>query len=215
MYDEAYFSQRLPQDPRREVVWYELNRFFSAFYPETLDQVVELGAAYCHWINAVDAKKKWAVDVSPLVAAYANQNTTPVIRDAKDLTFLADASVDMVLASNFFEHFTTEDVQSVLREVHRTLRTGGRLCILQPNFRYASREYFDDYTHRAIFTHDGFCGLLQAQGFQVVRSWPRLTPYSFKSSKITIPKIFVRWYLHSPIRPGAKQMAIIVEKREM
>ena len=49
------------------------------------------------------------------------------------------------------------------------LRPGGRLLVIQPNFRYAFREYFDDYTHRSMFTDVSLPNLLRAQGFEIER----------------------------------------------
>lgn len=212
VYNENYFSERLSADPRRDVVWQELNKFFSTYYPKNLESAVELGAAYCYWINNVSAQKKWAVDLSPVVKDFAKGNTVPMVQDASKLAFLADSSVDLVLASNFFEHFSYEDGQEIVKEILRVLRVGGRLCVLQPNFRYAYRDYFDDHTHRAIYTDTGLKNMFEDSGFGLVKSWPRLTPFSFKSSSLPTPRILIRAFLYSPIRPTAKQMALVVEK---
>ncbi|OGH59418.1 MAG: hypothetical protein A2725_01150 [Candidatus Magasanikbacteria bacterium RIFCSPHIGHO2_01_FULL_33_34] len=213
MYTEKYFEERLTADGRRDIVWEELNRFFSAYYPKQLDKVVELGAGYCCWINNVKANKKVAIDISPIVRDYAKNGTEALVQDATELSSFEDNSVDMFLASNFFEHFIIEDVEKIILQINRVLKKGGRLCILQPNFRYCWREYFDDYTHRTIFTHEGLSTLLKENNFDLIKVLPKITPYSFKSSSIPTPRLVIRAYLNSPIRPGAKQMALIVEKK--
>ncbi|OGH81062.1 MAG: hypothetical protein A3F93_02770 [Candidatus Magasanikbacteria bacterium RIFCSPLOWO2_12_FULL_34_7] len=190
-----------------------MNRFFSAYYPKQLDKVVELGAGYCCWINNVKANKKVAIDISPIVRDYAKNGTEALVQDATELSSFEDNSVDMFLASNFFEHFIIEDVEKIILQINRVLKKGGRLCILQPNFRYCWREYFDDYTHRTIFTHEGLSTLLKENNFDLIKVLPKITPYSFKSSSIPTPRLVIRAYLNSPIRPGAKQMALIVEKK--
>lgn len=68
-----------------------------------------------------------------------------------DLEFLKPSSVNFVFASNLFEHVTQEAFASVLQQLKNALAPGGTLNILQPNYYYAYREYFDDYTHRTVF----------------------------------------------------------------
>ncbi len=44
-------------------------------------------------------------------------------------------------------HFTQTDLMTLLGGLRKILSPRGTLNIIQPNFRYANREYFDDYTH--------------------------------------------------------------------
>ena len=86
-------------------------------------------------------------------------------------------------------------------------------CILiQPNFRYAFREYFDDYTHRAVFTDVSLPALLRAEGFAVERVEPRFLPYSMQGSRLPVAPWLVRAYLRSPFRPGAGQMLVVAKR---
>ena len=62
-------------------------------------------------------------------------------------------SVVFAFASNLFEHLSQEDFARVLSALREKLTSAGDLVILQPNYRYAYREYFDDYTHRTIYSH--------------------------------------------------------------
>ena len=50
----------------------------------------------------------------------------------------------------------------------RKLSPNGSLTILQPNYRYAYREYFDDFTHVSIYSHVSLCDFLMANGFEIV-----------------------------------------------
>ena len=94
----------------------------------------------------------------------------------------------------------------------RLLRRGGRLIVMQPNFRYAYRHYFDDYTHRSTFTHVSLANLLRSKGLRMLRVEPRFLPYSMRESRLPVKPWLVRAYLRSPIRPLAGQMLLVAEK---
>jgi hypothetical protein len=88
------------------------------------------------------------------------------------------------------------------------LRPRGKLIIIQPNFKYCYRVYFDDYTHVQILTDVSLTDLLTSQGFQVGKVVPRFLPFSLKSRA---PKWswLLRLYLALPWRPMAGQMYIV------
>ena len=188
-------------------------RFFRPWLPNDSKRVIELGAGYCDWINSLPVPERYAVDVAEMVREYVGSGVTPVVAKAHQLTFAHDNSVDVVLASNLFEHLTHREADETFCEIWRVLRPGGRLFIVQPNFRYAWREYFDDYTHLTIYTDQGLSGQLMVNGFVPVQVWPRLLPFSFKSVSFPAPAFLIRLYLYSPWKPCAKQMALIMEKQ--
>jgi len=115
--------------------------------------------------------------------------------------------VDFVFASNLFEHLTQSEFASCLSEVRRTLKSGGTLNILQPNYRRAYREYFDDYTHVAVYSDISLCDFLVAHGFDILVSYPGFLPFSIKSDMPVIPWL-IRLYMALPWRPMAKQMFV-------
>ena len=81
------------------------------------------------------------------------------------------------------------------------------LAILQPNYKRAYREYFDDYTHISVFSDVSICDFLEANQFRVIDRQPGFLPLSVKSRFPVIPAL-IRAYLLSPIKPFAKQMLI-------
>ena len=89
--------------------------------------------------------------------------------------------------------------------LRRKLSPEGTLNILQPNYRYAYREYFDDYTHVAIYSHISLADFLTANGYQVIETRPRFLPLTIKSRWPVHPALIAA-YLKSPIKPLAKQM---------
>jgi SAM-dependent methyltransferase len=175
--------------------------------------VLELGAGYCDWINNVSAARRVAVDVWPELPAHTAPGVEPMVLDLSNgLPSLGDASFDVVLASNLLEHFVPDVAAEVVREVARLLRPAGRVILVQPNFRYAWRRYFDDYTHRSIFTDVSLPALLRAEGFRVIDVKPRFLPYSMQGVRVPIAAWLVKAYLMSPFKPAAGQMLVIAQK---
>jgi len=205
---DSYFETRLPYDRRRHVLWQVLARHVFQAYAPPNGTVLELGAGYCDFINAIEAPQKYALDVWPGMAGYAGPGVKTIIGDVTAMDCLAEASVDLIFASNLFEHLDKETLATCLRLARRKLRRNGRLIALQPNYRYAYREYFDDFTHVSIWSHVSLSDYLQAQGFTIERVSPRFLPLTIKSALPVMP-ILIRAYLASPIKPMAKQMLLV------
>ncbi len=203
-----YFAIRLPFNKRREIVWREIIRYLTPYIPKD-GAVAELGAGYCHLINNVKAKTRYALDIAPVIEEHAAEGVQTIVGSSEDLSRIPDHTLDVVFASNLFEHLTDDMYGRTLLAVKRALKPGGRLIILQPNFKYAYREYFDDYTHIRIFTHLGLSDSLTAAGFSVEKVWPRFVPYSVSAVPMPVPSWIIRLYLRSPWKPLARQMLLI------
>jgi hypothetical protein len=52
------FQTRLPYNPRREVLWRALYRYYFSHLIADTDCVLELGAGYGHFINQVRTKRR-------------------------------------------------------------------------------------------------------------------------------------------------------------
>jgi cyclopropane fatty-acyl-phospholipid synthase-like methyltransferase len=210
--DKAYHAVHLPEDAARARVWQAIAQHLAGWIPSGA-QVLEIGAGYCSWINAVTAARRVAVDRWPEFARYAGGGVQAVVLDAAtELRSLGTAEFDVVLASNVLEHFEPDVAASVVADVHALLRYGGRFIVVQPNFRYAYRRYFDDYTHRSVFTDVSLPNLLRANGFAIERVQPRFLPYSMRNRRVPAAAWLVRAYLASPVKPGAGQMLVIGRK---
>ncbi|MDQ2950391.1 MAG: class I SAM-dependent methyltransferase, partial [Acidobacteriota bacterium] len=177
---QAYHRVRFCFDPERAKVWRVLCRYLARWVdPE--EALLDLGAGYGDFSKFASAREKWALDTNPELIAYWDQSVRPVIQSAVQPLPFADSSMGTVFASNFFEHFTQDDAFRILTEARRILKPAGSLIVIQPNFRLEPRRYFDDYTHKAAYTDEGFAGLLKACGFQIIHSEPRFTPFTMKS----------------------------------
>jgi len=212
MSGSGYHDVHLPADPAREVVWQVIAEYVTRWVPADA-RILEIGAGYCCWINALPGRRKVAVDAWPEVARYAAADVEALVLDVSTaLPAFADESFDLVLASNVIEHFEPDVAAAIVGEVVRLLRRGGRLIVMQPNFRYAYRHYFDDYTHRSTFTHVSLANLLRSKGLRMLRVEPRFLPYSMRESRLPVAAWLVRAYLRSPVRPLAGQMLLVAEK---
>ncbi len=208
----GYHAVHLPEDPARAVVWRVIADHLSGWI-SLQSHVLEIGAGYCSWINAVRAARRVAVDAWPEFHSHAASGVETMVLDvSKDLGRVGAGAFDVVLASNVIEHFDRDAAAGLVDGIASALKDGGRLLVIQPNFRYAFREYFDDYTHRSIFTDVSLPNLLRSRGFQMERVEPRFLPYSMRGTRWPIAPWLVRAYLRSPLKPRAGQMLVIARK---
>jgi SAM-dependent methyltransferase len=210
-YDSRYFATRFTYDRDREFVWQEVCRYLQPREIPADSLIVEIGAGYCSFINNVQARERHAVDLSPDLAQHAAPGVVPHVGSCTALSMFSAGTVDVVFASNLFEHLTRDELASTLTEIRRVLRPGGRLVIVQPNFRYSARHYFDDYTHLQVFTDVSLRDRLMADSFRIRRVVPRFLPFSMKS-RLPKSRLLVRLYLRSPLKPFGAQMLIVAEK---
>lgn len=208
----GYHGSRFVADERRTVLWQSLWRYrFSAMVgPE--DCVLDLGAGHCSFINAVVARRRIAIDTWEGFTAYAAPGVEWRICGAAELDFLQDASVDFALASNLFEHLTREEFLQVLTTLYKKLSERGILAIVQPNYYYAFREYFDDFDHKSIYTHISLPDYLTANSFDVFLVEPRFMPLSVRGH-LPVKPFLIRAWLASPIKPAGKQMLVCARPR--
>lgn len=208
---EQYFATRFAEDARRARMWQHLTAHLQQYVPPDA-AVLELGAGYCYFINHVAAARRVAVDLSDTVRRAAAPGVEALVGDALEvLGTLPDASFDFVFASNFLEHFEWPVLDRMAAELRRVLRPHGRLTLVQPNFRLQPGRYFDDYTHRAIFTDVSLCDWLGAHRFQVTTVVPRFLPLTVKS-RLGGLTFLMPLYLRLPWRPLAGQMLVVADR---
>jgi ubiquinone/menaquinone biosynthesis C-methylase UbiE len=206
--ENSYHETRFAFDERREVLWRALCDYYFNRLIQPDDHVLELGAGYGHFINNIRCARKSAIDQWPGLLRYAKPPVNAAVGSVTELDFVPDSSVDFVFASNLFEHLTQADFSATLEQVKRKLKPNGTLNILQPNYRLAYREYFDDYTHVSVYSDTSLCDFVQANGFKVIESIPGFLPFSIKSSTAPVRPWLIHLYLSLPWKPLAKQMLI-------
>jgi SAM-dependent methyltransferase len=194
------------------VLWQSLWRFYFSQLIRPDDCVLDLGCGYGNFINAVRAKRRIAIDTWLEFPPLLTPGIEAVVGRVTELGFLAAGTIDFAFASNLFEHLTQADFRVVLEGLRDKLSPRGTLTILQPNYRYAYREYFDDYTHTTVYSHVSLCDFLTANGYEVIEARPRFLPLTVKS-RLPVSPLLIRVYLALPFKPWGKQMLVRAKPR--
>lgn len=210
--NNGYHDSRLAHDGRRDTVWRALWLYYFRKDVPADGCVLDLGCGYGEFINNVTARRRIGLDLWEGIRTHLAPGVEPMIASVTDLSGLDDCSVDFAFASNLFEHISQDALVAVLAQLRAKLTDGGTLTMLQPNYRYAYREYFDDYTHVAIYSHISLADLLVANGWDVIDVKPRFLPLTIKSRMPVFPWL-IRLYLALPFKPMGKQMLLRARPR--
>lgn len=195
---QAVYTRRFEGESEfRRAMWRTLCRdFFQRHIPEG-SSVLEVAAGHCEFINHVAAGRRIAADINPDTARHAAPGVEVVIAPSDAMTGIIDGSVDVIFISNFFEHLSRVAIASTVRECHRILRPGGRLLILQPNYRYCARDYWMFFDHVTPVDDRALVELLELTGFRMRLVIPRFLPFTTKS-RIPRSLLLIRVYLRLP-----------------
>ncbi|MBN2381414.1 class I SAM-dependent methyltransferase [bacterium] len=192
------------------MVWKAICEYLQQYIP-TEATIADLGSGYGDFINQIEAHVKYAFDINPNIDKYLKKD---IIRRIGDIAFSLqeiDFSFDVIFASNFFEHFLDEKLDLVVTHIFRCLKPNGKLILIQPNYFYAYREYWDDYTHYKAFSHKSLPDYLESRGFFICCVMKRFLPFSCQS---IFPKSYwlTKLYLTLPLKPFGKQMLVVAKK---
>ncbi|NHC34286.1 class I SAM-dependent methyltransferase [Scytonema millei] len=180
----------------KNALWKVLIENFLQAYVGRDSVVLDIGGGYCEFINHVQAKEKYLIDLNPDSQVFANSDVGVAhinLLDSKERD-LFTKRVDRIFISNFFEHLNNkEELIEILLFCWDRLKPGGSLLILQPNFKYSFKEYYDFIDHELPLTHLSLKEILETVGFEINVLIPRFLPYSTKG-KLTSPQL-LRLYL--------------------
>jgi hypothetical protein len=208
---EKYFETRMSQAHRAGAaeIWRIIAADILRQVGHPIRSAIDIGAGYGDFINGVELEERWALDQWEGMPAHLAQGVNSVVGDilAKQAA-VPQRHFDLCFLSNVLEHFDLDQGKKILGSVRSMLKPGGSVAILQPNFTYCAKHYFDDYTHKTIFTSEGLSNFLMDEGFRIERCISRYLPFSFKS-RLPRPPWMVKLYLKLPYRPLGAQMLIV------
>lgn len=196
----------------REAVWREIADYLYGVLGKP-ERVLDPAAGRCEFISAIPARERWAVDEVAYPEAVADAGLTVVTSDIMTADLPQD-HFDAVFVSNFLEHLPDQTtIATFLRKMRDVMRSGGRIAILGPNFRYCGARYFDCADHNVVLTEIAVAEHLHAAGFRVTRVTPRFLPYSFRGSLPASTRL-TRLYLRLPLawRLLGRQFLLVAEK---
>ncbi len=198
----------------KEKLWKILIDVILQDYINLDDTVLDIGGGQCLFINNIRCGKKYANDLNPDINKYAGQDVQTIQERADNLSTLKDGSMDIVFASNFFEHMKDKDeLEKVILEIRRVLAVNGKLIVIQPNIRYAYKEYWDVIDHYTPISDKSLSGLLIIYNFKINVCYPRFLPWSPKT-RLSRFLVLLKIYLRVPLlwRFFGKQLFVVAQK---
>jgi SAM-dependent methyltransferase len=183
----------------RRKVWQVLVRDFFQNYVSTDARVLDLGCGYGEFINAIECREKFGMDLNPDAPTHLNPAVKFFEQDCSLRWQLDDVSLDVVFTSNFFEHLPDKAALGrTLDEIFRCLAPGGILIAMGPNLRYLPGAYWDFWDHHVALTDKSLGEGLSSRGFQILESIPKFLPYTMVNQR-EYPMAILRFYLQIPI----------------
>ena len=196
LYDNRFDPQ---QKQAKLVLWRTLIDSFLQQYVSFDADVLDIGGGYCEFINQIRAKDKYLIDFNPDAQKFANSDVKVLnfnILDTEQLDFAK--CFDIIFISNFFEHLENkQDLIANLIFCWQHLKPGGSLLVIQPNFKYCYKEYYDFIDHHLPITHLALQELLETMGFKIDVMIPQFLPYSTKGRPAS-PQL-LKLYLKLPL----------------
>ena len=204
-YLKKLYDNRFDYNQRKAklALWKVLINSFLQKHINHNSTVLDIGGGYCEFINQVKARKKYLIDLNPDSKKFANPDINVLNFDIlgfneQDLPL---PSFDRIFISNFFEHLRDkEELVAVLLFCLKCLKPGGALLVIQPNFKYSAKEYYDFIDHQLPITHISLQEILQTVGFEIDLLIPRFLPFSTKGrpASTKLLKLYLKlpflWY---------------------
>ena len=195
MEEQRIYARRFNPDLKfRNEMWKILCRDFFQKYIDPESRILEIGAGYCEFINQIHAAEKTALELNPDVRSYAAADVRIIQERSSRMNAVGDHSVEVVFASNFFEHLSREEILATFREVYRVLVPGGKFMVLQPNIRFCGKDYWMFFDHLTPIDDRAFVEALEICSFEMQELITRFLPFTTKSRLPRSP-FLLRLYL--------------------
>lgn len=213
---KALYKTRFSENDSKNSIWKVLCENFFQNFVDKNDTVVDIAAGYCEFINNIEAREKIAFDLNPDIKNMAN-NDVKCINESVEfiLNFLDKESINVAFVSSFFEHLDRkEQIIEIMSNLHKVLKMGGKVLILQPNIKYVKEAYWDFIDHKLPLTDSSLIEAGEMVGFKVFKNMPKFLPYTTKSKIPQFPSLVRLYLMFLPISSFfmGKQSFIILEK---
>jgi len=183
----------------RARVWVELCRAFFQRFIKKDNTVLDLGCGWGEFINAIEAGKKYGMDLNPESPKHLNPEVQFIHQDCSTKWPLEDESLDVIFTSNFFEHLPSKDnLLATIKEANRCLKKGGSLICMGPNIKYVGGAYWDFADHYLPLSEVSMEEFLRLGGFREMKVTKRFLPYTMAKG-VQPPIVFLSMYLKIPI----------------
>ncbi len=180
-------------------LWKVLIDEFLQDYVPPESAVLDIGGGYCEFINQIRAGEKCLIDLNPDSKLFADADVKVLNIDVLNLEKHTSFSeqFDRIFISNFFEHLRNkEELVEIISFCFDALKPSGSLLVIQPNFKYSYKEYYDFIDHQLPITHLSLQELLQTVGFKVNVMIPKFLPFSTKGRPAS--PLLLKVYLKLP-----------------
>jgi SAM-dependent methyltransferase len=147
-------------------------RFGKLLRPYRHARILELGCGpgfFLNYLKRTGYTSFAGLDVSTEQIRLAQQHGLPaeegdVLEHLKSLS----EEIDVIVAIDFIEHFTRDELMLLFKSVHKALRPGGLLIVQTPNGAgwMPGRHIWGDITHMTVFTPKSLKQLLSLHGFR-------------------------------------------------
>ncbi|MCC3427483.1 MAG: methyltransferase [Microcoleus sp. PH2017_01_SCD_O_A] len=197
-------------------LWKVLIDEFLQDYVPPESAVLDIGGGYCEFINQIRAGEKCLIDLNPDSKLFADADVKVLNIDVLNLDNYTsfNEQFDRIFISNFFEHLRSkEELIQIISFCFEALKPEGSLLVIQPNFKYSFKEYYDFIDHQLPITHLSLQELLQTVGFEIDLIIPRFLPFSTKGRPAS--PLMLKIYLKLPFlwRFLGGQMFVKASKR--
>ena len=110
----------------------------------------------------------YGVDLSEYSAENLKTFKVEKVDVSKDNLPYKDNSFDVIYHKSLIEHLYSPD--NLMKETYRTLKPGGRVIILTPDWVSQMKVFYEDFTHSRPYDINSLRDLLKVYGFSEVQS---------------------------------------------
>ena len=209
---DKIYQKRFDKTEERKILWDVLVENFFQNYISEKDVVLDLPCGYGEFINTIKCKKKYAIDINSDSKKHLNVDVK-FINASSINTTLKQNSVDKIFCSNFFEHLSRGEIQKTIEEFKRILKPKGQVLVLQPNIRFALKDYWMFIDHITPIDDRALEEAFGLAGFKLIKRILRFLPFTAQG-RLPMNKHLVRAYLSFPIawKVLGKQTFMVFEK---